>query len=965
MKTLQPGKLVTLRNREWIVLPSEDPNLLMVKPLGGADEETTGIYLPLSIPSDIPVDAHFKEPAAEDIGDISTSRILYDAARLAFRNGAGPFRSLAKLSFRPRSYQMVPLIMALRQADPIKLLIADDVGVGKTVESLLIVKEFLERRKIKRFAVICLPHLCEQWQAEIRDKLDIEAVIIRSNTQARLDRQIQGDTSVYDFYPYQVISIDFIKAESRCNVFVEQCPELVIVDEAHSCARPSGASDSQQQRHHLINRISSKAGQNLILLTATPHSGKPEEFYSLLGMLREDFETLDLPTSSTKQRQEMARFFIQRKRADVEKWMGESTPFPKRDPIEFSYQLSPGYARFFDDILVFARKLIAPTSDSHAVKKAHYWTALALLRGVMSSPSAGIEMLNTRLSGLASAALEELPSQRDTESNGDNPVRDTEFGFESDLSPTQIVESNNWTSYQRQQLRNFADQLAGLANPKGDLKLASAANILEEWSKKKFNTVVFCRYISTANYLGEHLGPLLRTHFPKINVQVVTSELPDDIRKQRIEEMGSSLQRVLIATDCLSEGVNLQKHFTAVLHYDLPWNPNRLEQREGRVDRFGQTAPEVKACLLYGGDNPIDGVVLDVLLRKVREIKRSTGINVPFPEDSQSIIDTITQALLLNSDRKISRKRGDYDQEEFSFEEFDEAMQAKTNVTRKVDEAADREKASRSIFAQNSIKAHEIEQDLKEVDEAIGDPKDVETFVVSTLNNIFGVQVNKDSKGYRIVVGNLPGQLVELLPPGEIVSVSFYSPTPEGYHYLGRNNPFVEQLCQLVMANTLAREGKRAARMAVIRTNQVTIKTTLLLFRCRNVIEERKTAHQVVAEQMILWGWKGTPNQREFIGHDMAKTLLTNARASSDLSNQARQGFLDNELKILSDLRTDFDSLAESQSQKLVNAHERFSSLMDAKKFQVVYPVLPMDLLGIYILLPEGGPAINDDEVKI
>ena len=120
--------------------------------------------------------------------------------------------------------------------------------------------------------------------------------------------------------------------------------------------------------------------------------------------------------------------------------------------------------------------------------------------------------------------------------------------------------------------------------------------------------------------------------------------------------MGKAPLRVLIATDCLSEGINLQDHFTGVLHYDLPWNPNRLEQREGRVDRFGQMAPTVKACLLYGADNPIDGIVLDVLLRKVREIKRATGINVPFPEDSQSIIDTITQALLLNPERRIAEE---------------------------------------------------------------------------------------------------------------------------------------------------------------------------------------------------------------------------------------------------------------------------------------------------------------------
>ena len=202
----------------------------------------------------------FPLPTKDDLGDISTARLLYDSARLAFRNGAGPFRALAKLSFRPRSYQMVPLIMALRQ-ESVRLLIADDVGVGKTVEALLIVRELLERRKIKRFAVVCLPHLCEQWQAEIRDKLDLEAVIIRSNTQARLDRQIQGDTSVYDYYPYQVISIDFIKSDTRRDVFIEQCPELVIVDEAHTCARPAGASASQQQRYHLVSRIAQKPGQ--------------------------------------------------------------------------------------------------------------------------------------------------------------------------------------------------------------------------------------------------------------------------------------------------------------------------------------------------------------------------------------------------------------------------------------------------------------------------------------------------------------------------------------------------------------------------------------------------------------------------------------------------------------------------------------------------------------------------------
>ena len=100
---LQPGKLVSLRGREWVVLPSDDPDLLVVKPLGGSDDEIAGIYLPFEIDADRPVDARFEPPTPADLGDVSTARLLYDSARLAFRNGAGPFRALAKLSFRPRA----------------------------------------------------------------------------------------------------------------------------------------------------------------------------------------------------------------------------------------------------------------------------------------------------------------------------------------------------------------------------------------------------------------------------------------------------------------------------------------------------------------------------------------------------------------------------------------------------------------------------------------------------------------------------------------------------------------------------------------------------------------------------------------------------------------------------------------------------------------------------------------------
>ena len=949
---IRPGKLVSLRGRDWVALPSDDPDLLMVKPLGGSEEETTGIYLPLELPDDDPKDARFLSPEANDLGDISTARFLYESSRLAFRNGAGPFRCLAKLSFRPRAYQIVPLVMALRQ-NIVRLLIADDVGVGKTIEALLVVSEMMSRALLKRFAVLCLPHLCDQWQEEFRAKLGIEAVVIRSSTQARLDRMIQGDASVYDYYPYQIISIDYIKADSRRAVFVEQCPELVIVDEAHTCTRPAGASKGQQQRYSLLRDIADKDNQHLMMLTATPHSGKPEEFLSLLGLLNRDYEHLDLPTSSQAERRTLARHFIQRKRADVEQWMGEDTPFPKRDSIEWNYDLSPPYAELFNDVLDFARKLVEPGSTGQQRKRANYWTALGLLRGVMSSPGAGVRMLNTRLDKLVEIERDDVPDGADETLF--NPAGDPDDMSETDVAPTQLMEQVDWTDYQRRLLRRYAERLEDLAGPEQDQKLFAASIVIDDWIKNGFHPVVFCRYIETANYLGEHLPDMMRAQSRRmIDLQVVTSEDPDDLREERIAGMATDKTRVLIATDCLSEGINLQEQFTAVLHYDLPWNPNRIEQREGRTDRFGQQAPEVKACLLYGADNPIDGIVLDVLLRKVREIKKATGINVPFPEDSQSIIDTITQALLLNPNRIIQTRREPQQTALFDIDEFDEAVEAKENISRMIDEAAERETMSRSIFAQNAIKAAEIEEDLRAVDEAIGDPDAVKDFVTGALPALFGVEVTSEGSGFGIVTGNMPPQLRDLLPEGNHIQVSFESPTPAGCLYLGRNHPFVEQLCQIIMANTVAREGKRAARAAVIRCKQVEIKTTLLLFRCRNVIEQSKGGHQIVAEEMLLWGWRGVLENREFLSHEQASALLSEARASSNLSSQAKTAFLNNDLQLLGQMDDNiFNDLAEAQSKHLVAAHERFSALMDNQRYQVVYPVLPMDLMGIYILLPE------------
>ena len=300
---------------------------------------------------------------------------------------------------------------------------------------------------------------------------------------------------------------------------------------------------------------------------------------------------LDLPSASQSERRELADRYVQRRRADVCKWMDEHTPFPKRDAGEYPYELSKKYAELYDNVLDFALALIKG-ADSHVGRKRYrYWSALALLRGVMSSPAAGLSMIDKKISHENDPGIEE----EDVPENGANPLMDEDYGAEKDFLPTAIISKTQWSGGENKRLADLAASLQELHGLEHDFKALRTVEIVKKWLKEGYHPVIFCRFIATANYLGEILKRELFKSNPGINLQVVTSEDPDEVRKSRIDDMEKSKQRLLVATDCLSEGINLQDKFTAVLHYDLPWNPNRLEQREGRIDRFGQPAPEVKA----------------------------------------------------------------------------------------------------------------------------------------------------------------------------------------------------------------------------------------------------------------------------------------------------------------------------------------------------------------------------------
>jgi len=926
MEKFTPGSLIKLRNREWIVLPSNDSELILIKPLGGTDDEITGIFLPLKFKEDNPNIFSFPYPNENDLGNYESAWLMYNAARLSFRNVAGPFRCMGKLSFRPRSYQIVPLIMALK-TEPIRLLIADDVGIGKTIEALIIVRELIDRAEIKSFAVVCLPHLCEQWQQELKDKFSIDAVIIRSSTAAKLERTIAGDESLFRKFPYQVISIDYIKTGNKRDIFLSESPNLIIIDEAHTCTKPAGANRNQQQRYSLVYALSQKKNKNLILLTATPHSGKQEEFQSLLGLLNSEYETVDLATASTEIRKKVAANLIIRRRGDIEKW-NENTPFPHRDSKEVGYLLSNQYKNIFRDLLSFIRQLSSKEVTMDSKRKFRFFAMLSLLRGVMSSPWAGINMLKNKIANIENTDIDNEEYI--------NPIVDTEE--ESDYYPNDMIEKTGLDAEHIKFLETIAIKLETVK----DNKAEEAYKLLKKWLEEGFNTVVFCRFIETAKYLHNHLKGKFNDN---IKIELVTGEMVDELRREKIDQLKEFDKKILIATDCLSEGINLQTHFTAVLHYDLPWNPNRLEQREGRVDRFGQTAETVKAYLLWGEDNQIDSVVLKILLNKAREIKRQTGISVPFPEDSSSIMESILNSFLLNPNAIR-------DEEQLPIDFADEDPYQK--VTDAYEKAAERDKATRSIFSQQAIKVDEIKQDLEEVDNAIGTTNTVGEFVKKSLLKL-GADIRPYKEGYKIDLTNVPNVIKDVFDYKTKLSICFISPTPSEFVYIGRNHKLVEQLSLLILNkslndNVLADMGARAS---VIVSDNVSKRTTIMLLRVRMIIEEKTTKTQLVAEEMVLWGFIGSIMSKEYLSHKECEKIIEEIKPITDISLTRQKVALNLEINNILDNNDILIKITEERTAHLLEANERFRNVMGGKRYQFAKPILPPDLLGVYIILPK------------
>jgi hypothetical protein len=407
---------------------------------------------------------------------------------------------------------------------------------------------------------------------------------------------------------------------------------------------------------------------------------------------------------------------------------------------------------------------------------------------------------------------------------------------------------------------------------------------------------------------------------------------------------------VLIATDCLSEGVNLQDAFSAVVHYDLAWNPTRHEQREGRVDRFGQTSDIVRAVTVYGQDNHVDQIVLDVLLRKHEAIRKATGVSVPVPASSDTVLDAVLEQVLLNPDTP--------------------STQLTLDLTEPLNEqwasAAEREKTNRTRYAQRTIHPDEVARELAEIRDGLGTGTDIATFTRYALTGL-GAQVRDQANGtFSTDLAELPLALRETLrwlrpagARGDQLRFHPDLPAPRGDAVLARTDSHVEALARFVLDgaldDALPEALRPARRCGVTRTSAVRARTTLLLVRCRfhlNLPTRGGDIQALVAEEARGMAFTGPPGNPAWLADEDVRTLIE-ASAEGNIPPDQARGFATSAVQALDELTPALDKHAHDRAAHLREAHRRVrSAYKPGGRGLTVTAQTPVDILGVYVYLP-------------
>ena len=680
-----------------------------------------------------------------------TFQLVAEAYRIRLAYLFDPLLAVHTSLVQPLPHQILAVYQEMVTRQPLRFLLADDPGAGKTIMAGLLIKELIARGDLKRCLVVCPGALAEQWQDEMNDKFQIPFDILTGDKleAARTGNWFQETDLV-------IARLDKLSRNEDVQAKLEMTEwDLVIVDEAHRMSASFFGGEVKETKRYKLGKLLGRITRHFLLMTATPHNGKDEDFQLFLALLDADrFEGRFRDGVHIIDPSDLMRRLV---KEQMLKFDGKPL-FPERRAYSPSYKLSDAEAHLYNEVTEYVRREWDRAKALEEGRTRTVGFALTILqRRLASSPEAIYQSLKRRRERLERRLTEQELLRRGTimrvvptpppPTLSQDDIDDLEEGPESELEEAeeQIVDQATAAS-NIEELQAEIEILKGLEAlafkvraSNTDKKWEELSSILQN-AKEMFDAhghrrklVIFTEHRDTLNYLETKISSLLGR--PDAVVTIHGSVGRDERRKVQDMFTQDKTVEILVATDAAGEGINLQRSHLMV-NYDLPWNPNRIEQRFGRIHRIGQ--PEV--CHLWNlvADETREGDVFRRLFEKLEQQRAALGGGVfdilgkLFQE--HSLRDLLIEAIL-----------------------YGDQPEVKARLFQAVDNLADRERCQELLeeraLARDSMdvaRVQKIREDMERADARRLQPHFVAQFFLEAFRRLGGSVHERESKRYEI-----------------------------------------------------------------------------------------------------------------------------------------------------------------------------------------------------------------------
>ncbi|MBN2560835.1 MAG: DUF3883 domain-containing protein [Phycisphaerae bacterium] len=596
-------------------------------------------------------------------GDSEAVKLVIDAHRLQNGHLFNKAFGLELSRVVPLPHQRIAVYEHMLTQNPLRFMEADDAGAGKTIITGLYTREMLNRGRLKRVLICCPAGLTWNWRRELRYFFDLDFVILQGKDFAHGDPLASTDHSLF------IISVDTAATDAvKERLLSDKYPrfDLVVFDEAHklSWADPK-RPDSKTRRYELAEALGTRC-THLLLLTATPHMGKPFPYFALWRLL--DSKVLTTPDSLSALNQEKrARYFLRRLKEEMIDYNGMPIYMPRLCQT-ISFELTPPEQHFYDASSEYLRW--SYETNATVNKNAAAMVVAVLQRRLASSTYAMIESLKRRRQRVLEPepdgprrqqmSLDRVTDYFDNSTADENEP--TEDGRETDerIEDHALAMATPTTTTHREKEIEYLDRIISLGQAvresQHEAKFQKLRELIESAEFQQQKLLIFTEHRDTLEYLRQrfealgYTGQIASIH-GGMNVEEREQQrvffMPPDFRlAQGVPNPDRPSARIMLATDAAGEGINLQFAWIMV-NFDIPWNPARLEQRMGRLHRFGQKHPEVRIFNLVA-DKTREGDVLSTLLDKLDEARKELC--------SDKVFDVVGQRLQAVSIRDLLRE---------------------------------------------------------------------------------------------------------------------------------------------------------------------------------------------------------------------------------------------------------------------------------------------------------------------